>query len=76
MAAGGVIGEQPGGRAQVLVEQLSAGGVPAGLFPPRRDRRRLSLAAVHRRLVDWFRRQAFQELSPHEFMMVPERVPA
>jgi hypothetical protein len=30
----------------------------AGLFPPRQDRRRLPLPAIHRRISDWQRREA------------------
>lgn len=33
-----------------------------GLFPPRPDRRRVSLPEVHRRICDWLLEQARREL--------------
>jgi len=48
----------------------------AGFFPPRPDRRRLSLPEVHRQIGDWLRLEAVKELLLREFMTVPERVPA
>jgi len=47
-----------------------------GLFPPRPDRRRISLPEVHRQVVDWLRLEAVKELVRREFMTVPERIPA
>jgi len=34
----------------------------AAFFPPRRDRRRQSLASVHRNVIDWLRGAAIREL--------------
>jgi len=45
-------------------------------FPPRRDRRRLSLPEIHRRICDWLRLQGAKELLLRELMTVRERVPA
>ena len=42
--------------------------VPAGLFPPRPDRRRVSLPKVHRQVIDWLRREAIRELVAKEFI--------
>jgi SRSO17 transposase len=47
-----------------------------GLFPPRPDRRRISLPEVHRLICDWLRIEAAREWLSREFMTVPERVPA
>ena len=38
--------------------QVSRRGRSAGLFPPRPDRRRVSLPEVHRRIGDWLLEQA------------------
>jgi hypothetical protein len=40
----------------------------AGLFPPRPDRRRVSLPEVHRRVIDWLWREAIRELGAKEFI--------
>jgi hypothetical protein len=34
---------------------------PARLFPPRPDRRRCSLPAIHRQVVEWLRERAILE---------------
>ena len=47
-----------------------------GLFPPRPDRRRVSLPEVHRQICDWLRLEAAKELLSRELMSVPERAPA
>ena len=51
----------------VWVEARSRGqrqgpGGPGPLFPPRPDRRRLSLPEVHRRVSEWLRQTAIREL--------------
>ena len=40
-------------------------GDPAQLFPPCRDRRRLSLPEIHRAIVDWLRMEVICELGRH-----------
>ena len=40
----------------------------AALFPPRRDRRRRSLASVHSEIVDWLRGAAIRELIPNDLI--------
>jgi hypothetical protein len=41
---------------------------PAGLFPPRPDRRRLPLPEVHRRVVDWLLWEAIRQFSARELI--------
>jgi hypothetical protein len=40
----------------------------AGLFPPRPDRRRVSLPEVHRQVIDWLRFEAIHELVATELI--------
>jgi hypothetical protein len=50
-------------------------GRPRRAFPPRTDRRRISLTEVQRRICDWLRHEAAGELVLRELMSVLERVP-
>lgn len=37
-------------------------GPPRGAFPPRQDRRRVSLPEMHRYIIEWLRFEAIREL--------------
>src|SRR5262249_23982950 len=56
--------------------QRAGPGRPRRAFPPRRDRRRVPLPAIHRQVCDWLRLRGAKEFLRHELMTVQERVPA
>ena len=58
-------------------QERSLPGARGGLFPPRPDRRRVSLPEVHRQFCDWLRIEAAKEWLLREFIAaVPRHIPA